>query len=95
MAERTKQRNSLGTAVNATSVGYALVTGLLAWIVPGLVAHDPWKPDEAYTFGLVYHVLQGGSWIVPKVPATRTTRSAIRATLSTWTIAATDRPKKS
>jgi 4-amino-4-deoxy-L-arabinose transferase-like glycosyltransferase len=36
-----------------------------AWIIPGLVGHDPWKPDEAYTFGLVYHVLQGGSWIVP------------------------------
>jgi len=36
-----------------------------AWILPGLVGHDPWKPDEAYTFGLVYHVLQGGSWIVP------------------------------
>jgi 4-amino-4-deoxy-L-arabinose transferase-like glycosyltransferase len=37
----------------------------LAWIVPGLVGHDPWKPDEAYTFGLVYQLLQGGSWIVP------------------------------
>jgi 4-amino-4-deoxy-L-arabinose transferase-like glycosyltransferase len=36
-----------------------------AWIVPGLVGHDPWKPDEAYTFGLVHHLLQGGSWIVP------------------------------
>jgi 4-amino-4-deoxy-L-arabinose transferase-like glycosyltransferase len=36
-----------------------------AWIVPGLIGHDPWKPDEAYTFGLVYHVLEGGGWIVP------------------------------
>jgi 4-amino-4-deoxy-L-arabinose transferase-like glycosyltransferase len=35
------------------------------WLLPGLVAHDPWKPDEAYTFGLVYHLLQGGSWTVP------------------------------
>jgi 4-amino-4-deoxy-L-arabinose transferase-like glycosyltransferase len=40
-----------------------VITG--AWILPGLVGHDPWKPDEAYTFGLVYHILQGGSWIVP------------------------------
>ena len=30
-----------------------------------LVGHDPWKPDEAYTFGVVYELLQGGSWIVP------------------------------
>jgi 4-amino-4-deoxy-L-arabinose transferase-like glycosyltransferase len=37
----------------------------LAWIFPGLLAHDPWKPDEAYTFGIVYEMLQGGSWIAP------------------------------
>ncbi|MFN7087650.1 MAG: ArnT family glycosyltransferase [Burkholderiales bacterium] len=37
----------------------------LAWILPGLIGHDPWKPDEAYSFGLVYEILQGGSWIVP------------------------------
>ena len=36
-----------------------------AWILPGLLGHDPWKPDEAYTFGLVYSLLHGGSWIVP------------------------------
>jgi 4-amino-4-deoxy-L-arabinose transferase-like glycosyltransferase len=38
-----------------------------AWIVPGLIAHDPWKPDEAYTFGVVYEILQGGSWVVPSL----------------------------
>ena len=37
----------------------------LAWILPGLLAHDPWKPDEAYSFGVVYEMLQGGSWIAP------------------------------
>ena len=36
-----------------------------AWILPGLPGHDPWKPDEAYTFGLVYSLLNGGGWIVP------------------------------
>jgi len=36
-----------------------------AWLLPGLVGHDPWKPDEAETFGLVYSILQGGSWVVP------------------------------
>ena len=36
-----------------------------AWILPGLIGHDPWKPDEAYTFGLVYSLLHGGSWVVP------------------------------
>lgn len=37
----------------------------LMWIVPGLIDHDPWKPDEAYTFGLVYHILQTWDWVVP------------------------------
>jgi 4-amino-4-deoxy-L-arabinose transferase-like glycosyltransferase len=37
----------------------------LTWTVLGLAGHDPWKPDEAYTFGLIYQILQGGSWIVP------------------------------
>lgn len=36
-----------------------------AWILPGLVGHDPWKPDEAYSFGLVYHILQSGDLVVP------------------------------
>ncbi len=36
-----------------------------AWILPGLIGHDPWKPDEAYTFGLIYSILHGGDWIVP------------------------------
>jgi 4-amino-4-deoxy-L-arabinose transferase-like glycosyltransferase len=37
----------------------------LLWTLLGLVGHDPWKPDEAYGFGLVYSFLQGGNWIVP------------------------------
>jgi len=29
----------------------------LAWLLPGLVGHDPWKPDEAVVFGAVYEML--------------------------------------
>ncbi|MDP1675012.1 MAG: glycosyltransferase family 39 protein [Burkholderiales bacterium] len=39
----------------------------LAWLLPGLVAHDPWKPDEAYTFGVVFEILLGGSWVIPQI----------------------------
>src|SRR6476660_4786800 len=35
------------------------------WILPGLIGRDPWKPDEAYSFGLVYHILQSGDWVIP------------------------------
>jgi len=37
----------------------------LAWTLLGLVGHDPWKPDEAHTFGVVYHLMQSGDWVVP------------------------------
>lgn len=37
----------------------------LAWLIPGLVGHAPWKPDEAGTIGIVYRMLQSGEWLVP------------------------------
>ncbi|TAJ81206.1 MAG: glycosyltransferase family 39 protein [Gallionellaceae bacterium] len=45
----------------------AMFLGLLCavWLLTGLIGHDPWKPDEAYSFGLVYHILKGGDWLVP------------------------------
>lgn len=50
---------------NNNGMGALYLLLCAAWILPGLWSHDPWKPDEAYTFGLVYDILQGGSWIVP------------------------------
>src|SRR5688572_11075902 len=38
---------------------------LAAWTALGLFGHDPWKPDEAYSFGLVWHILESGDWLVP------------------------------
>jgi 4-amino-4-deoxy-L-arabinose transferase-like glycosyltransferase len=38
---------------------------LAAWLALGLLGHDPWKPDEAYTFGLVYHILEKHEWVEP------------------------------
>ena len=40
----------------------------LAWMLPGLVGHEPWKPDEAYNFGLVYHMIQSGNWLTLHLP---------------------------
>lgn len=37
----------------------------VTWVMTGLIGHDPWKPDEAYSFGIVYHILQSGDWLVP------------------------------
>ncbi len=57
----------MGAPINAgfsqTPTFYALL--LAAWIFPGLLGHDPWKPDEAYTFGLTYSMARHGDWVVP------------------------------
>lgn len=37
----------------------------LAWLLTGLVGHDPWKPEDAYSFGIVYSMLQESDWLVP------------------------------
>jgi 4-amino-4-deoxy-L-arabinose transferase-like glycosyltransferase len=34
-----------------------------AWLLPGLIGHDPWKYDEAVVFGIVNEVLRSGDWI--------------------------------
>jgi 4-amino-4-deoxy-L-arabinose transferase-like glycosyltransferase len=36
----------------------------LAWLLPGLVGHDPWKPDEAVVFGAVHEMLRSGDPVV-------------------------------
>ena len=42
------------------------VTALVAaWVMFGLVGHDPWKADEAHTFGIVIDYLRHGDWVVP------------------------------
>jgi 4-amino-4-deoxy-L-arabinose transferase-like glycosyltransferase len=47
----------------ATLAGLVLLCA--AWILFNLVGHDPWKPDEAYSFGLVLDQLERGDWVVP------------------------------
>ncbi|TMH00987.1 MAG: glycosyltransferase family 39 protein, partial [Betaproteobacteria bacterium] len=37
------------------------------WVVIGLIGHDPWKPDEAYTLGIVLDFLEHGDWVVPSL----------------------------
>lgn len=50
----------------ATAGGGWLAVLLMAiWIVPGLFGHEPWKPDEGYTIGLVKHVVDTGDWVAP------------------------------
>jgi 4-amino-4-deoxy-L-arabinose transferase-like glycosyltransferase len=38
---------------------------LLAYLVPGLVAHDLWKTEDAIGIGIVHQMLEHGRWLVP------------------------------
>jgi len=40
---------------------------VVAYLLPGLIGHDPWKQDETYVFSIVHHLLQGGDWVVPQL----------------------------
>ncbi len=42
-----------------------LVLLCVAWIALGLFGHDPWKPDDATTFGMTCEMLKHGDWVVP------------------------------
>lgn len=55
------------TDPNPITPGKAVLLGLLClvWLGTGLIGHDPWKPDEAYSFGLIYSMLKHGDWLVP------------------------------
>lgn len=51
------------------TAGKAVLLGLLCliWLGAGLIGHDPWKPDEATSFGMIYSILQSGHWLVPAI----------------------------
>jgi 4-amino-4-deoxy-L-arabinose transferase-like glycosyltransferase len=35
------------------------------WLLAGVVGRDPWKADEAYTYGLVLNIMETGDCVVP------------------------------
>ena len=44
-----------------------LLVVIAGWVFIGLIGHDPWKPDEAYTFGIVLDLLKHRDWVVPSL----------------------------
>ncbi len=57
-----------GAAPSATLM-FGLLLLLVAYVLPGLVGHDPWKQDEAYSFGIIYNMYLTGDLVVPTLAA--------------------------
>ena len=47
--------------------GLWLLLLISAWLFPGVIGRDPWKADEAYTYGLVLNIIETGDCVVPRL----------------------------
>ncbi|MBA3903501.1 MAG: hypothetical protein C0522_07500 [Rhodocyclaceae bacterium] len=47
--------------------GAVLVFFCALYLLPGLIGRDPWKSDDATHFGVVYSLLSGGDWLLPRL----------------------------
>lgn len=56
-----------GSLSTAARPGILLL--LLAWLLPGVVGHDPWVPDEGYTLGIIHNMAATGDLVVPRLAA--------------------------
>ncbi len=57
-----------GTATPVKTALFLIIC--LAWLFPGLIGHDPWKPDEAIAMGIVYAMLSDNNlqvWLLPEI----------------------------
>ncbi len=46
---------------------FGLVVLCGAWIVLGLVGHDPWKTEDATAFGVAWGMMQRGDGLAPQL----------------------------
>jgi 4-amino-4-deoxy-L-arabinose transferase-like glycosyltransferase len=61
---------SLRRALTLPRIGLppsTLLVGIvaLAYALPGLFGHDPWKPEDAIGIGIVHQMLEPGQWLLP------------------------------
>jgi 4-amino-4-deoxy-L-arabinose transferase-like glycosyltransferase len=51
----------------ATLPRWVLILCATLWLAVGLFGRQPYKPDEAYTVGLVKSIVDSGDWVVPRL----------------------------
>lgn len=46
---------------------WPLAVLVAAFLLPGLLGHDPWKTEDAIGIGVVYQMLSTGNWLTPQL----------------------------
>jgi len=89
----TKLGAGTGKTPATTRLVWLLFFIALAWLVPGIFGHGPWKQDETYSFGIIHHMLVSGHYLVPtnagvpfmeKPPLYYWTAALLAKALSPW-----------
>lgn len=57
----------LSSPIRLPLAGWPLAVLVAAFILPGLVGHDPWRTEDAVGFGIVYQMVSSGEWLTPKL----------------------------
>jgi 4-amino-4-deoxy-L-arabinose transferase-like glycosyltransferase len=54
-------------AIRLPPRGRVLALLVAAFLLPGLIGHDPWKTEDAIGWGVTYSMLQTGNWVSPQL----------------------------
>ncbi|WP_230368891.1 hypothetical protein [Paludibacterium denitrificans] len=46
-----------------TEKPWLLLLLCFVWLWPGIIGHDPWKPDEPYVMAVVDGMVRSGNWL--------------------------------
>jgi 4-amino-4-deoxy-L-arabinose transferase-like glycosyltransferase len=57
----------LSAPIRLPLAGWPLVVFVAAFLLPGLIGHDPWKAEDAVGFGVAYQMVSSGDWLVPRL----------------------------
>ncbi|MBI3144774.1 MAG: hypothetical protein HYZ18_05800 [Pseudogulbenkiania sp.] len=50
-----------------TEKPWLLLLLTFVWLWPGILGHDPWKPDEPYVLAVIEDMLRHGHWLLPSI----------------------------
>src|SRR5262245_57355676 len=58
-------RSALARPIPLPLSSWPLALLVAAFLLPGLIGHDPWKSEDAVGVGIVHAMLSNGDWLLP------------------------------